>query len=138
MFDQMKQSIFVQRLHTLNPTESNAEEAIELATREGARILGIDAGVLASGKLADVAVVDLDRVHLQPLNRTIATLVYAARGSDVVMTIVGGEVIYENGASTRVDEGEVIAEAQARSAELIERAGITSLLVPWQGIPTNR
>ncbi|MCY4664028.1 MAG: amidohydrolase [Acidimicrobiaceae bacterium] len=104
MFEQMKQSIFVQRLHTLNPTESNAEEAFELATREGARILGIDAGVLAPGKLADIAVVDLDQVHLQPLNRTIATLVYAARGSDVVMTIVGGQIIYENGASTRVDE----------------------------------
>jgi 5-methylthioadenosine/S-adenosylhomocysteine deaminase len=138
MFEQMKQSIFVQRLHTLNPTESNAEEAFELATREGARILGIDAGQLAVGKLADVAVVDMDRVHLQPLNRTIATLVYAARGSDVVMTIVGGEIIYENGASTKVDDREVIAEAQARSAELIERAGIGSLLVPWQGIPTSR
>ena len=94
--------------------------------------------MLAPGKLADIAVIDLDRVHLQPLNRLIATLVYAARGSDVVMTIVGGDVIYENGASTKVDEGEVVAEARARSAELIDRAGLHNLLVPWQGIPTER
>lgn len=135
MFEQMKQAIFVQRLHTLDPTALRSEEALELATREGARYLGIDAGVLAPGKLADIALVDLERVHLQPLNRTISTLVYAARGSDVVMTIVGGEVIYENGASTRVDEAEVIAEARARSAELIERARLRGLLDPWRPRP---
>ena len=50
MFEQMKQSVFVQRLHHLDPTASNAEEALELATREGARFLGIDAGVLEAGK----------------------------------------------------------------------------------------
>ena len=121
MFEQMKQAIFVQRLTTLEPTSLRSEEVLELATREGARYLGIDAGVLAPGKLADIAVVDLDRVHLQPLNRTISTLVYAARGSDVVMTIVGGEIIYENGSSTKVDEAEVVAEAKARSAELIDK-----------------
>jgi len=88
------------------------------------------------GKLADIAVVDLDRVHLQPLNRTIATLVYAARGSDVVMTIVGGEIIYENGTSTKVDDAEVIAEARARSKDLIERAGLENLLKPWQHPPS--
>ena len=132
MFEQMKQAIFVQRLTTLEPTSLRSEEVLELATREGARYLGIDAGVLAPGKLADIAVVDLDRVHLQPLNRTISTLVYAARGSDVVMTIVGGEVIYENGSSTKVDEAEVVAEARARSAELIEKAGLHGLLVPWR------
>ena len=137
MFEQMKQSIFVQRLTSLNPTESTAEEALEMATREGAKILGIDAGVLAIGKLADVTVIDLDQVHLQPLNRTISTLVYAARGSDVVMTIVGGEIIYENGASTRVDEAAVIAEAKERSAKLIDRAGIRDLLVPWREVPAR-
>ena len=136
MFEQMKQAVFMQRLHHLDPTALRSEEALELATRQGARYLGIDAGTLEPGKLADIAVVDLDRVHLQPLNRTIATLVYAARGSDVVMTIVGGEIIYENGTSTKVDEAEVIAEARARSKDLIERAGLENLLKPWQHPPS--
>ena len=47
------------------------------------------------------------------------------------MTIVGGEVIYENGPSTKVDEAEVIAEAQARSRDLIQRAGLQPLLSAW-------
>ena len=127
----MKQSILVQRLNTLDPSAATAEQSLEMTTREGARHLGSDAGVLVPGKFADIAVIDLQSVHLQPLNRTISTLVYAARGSDVDMTIVGGEVIYENGASTKVDEAEVIAEAQARSRDLIQRAGLQPLLSAW-------
>ena len=134
-FEQVKQSMLLQRVHTLDASSPAAEEALELATREGARSLGIDAGVLAEGKLADVAVVDLDRPHLVPRNRTVATLAYSARGSDVVMTIVGGDVVYEDGRCTRVDEAEVMAEAQARSDELTERAGLSKLRAPWRPEP---
>jgi 5-methylthioadenosine/S-adenosylhomocysteine deaminase len=132
MFEQMKQSILVQRLSTLDPTVSTVEEAFEMATREGARYLGLDAGVLAPGKLADVVVVDLERPHLRPLHRTVATLAYSARGSDVVMTIVGGEVVYEDGRCTKIDEAAVMEEAQRRAAELVARAGMGSLLTPWR------
>jgi 5-methylthioadenosine/S-adenosylhomocysteine deaminase len=131
LFEQIKQSMLVQRMHTLEPTSSKAEEAFELATREGARYLGIDAGALAEGKLGDVVVVDLQRPHLRPLNRAVATLAYAARGSDVVMTIVGGEILYEDGACTRVDEAEVMAEAQARADAVVARAGLEALRTPW-------
>jgi 5-methylthioadenosine/S-adenosylhomocysteine deaminase len=48
------------------------------------------------------------------------------------MTIVGGEVIYEDGRCTKVDEAAVTAEAQARAAELVERAGLAGLKVPWR------
>jgi 5-methylthioadenosine/S-adenosylhomocysteine deaminase len=131
LFEVMKQAILVQRVHTLDPTVSNAEEAVELATREGARYLGIDGGVLAPGKLADVVVVDLQRPHLRPLHRTVATLAYAARGSDVAMTIVGGEIVYEDGRCTRIDEAEVMMEAKGRARDLIARAGMDRLLSTW-------
>jgi 5-methylthioadenosine/S-adenosylhomocysteine deaminase len=131
IFEQMKQSMLLQRAHTLDPTVSKAEEAFELATREGARYLGIDAGMLAEGRLADVVVVDLMRPHLRPMNRAVATLAYAARGSDVVMTIVGGEIVYENGSCTRVDEAEVMAAAQAAADALMVRAGLEPLRAPW-------
>ena len=51
-------------------------------------------------------------------------MVYAARGSDVTTSIVGGEVIVEGGRCTRVDQDEVIEEARARAAELIGRIGL--------------
>lgn len=132
MFEVMKQGILLQRVHTLEPTVSNGEEALEMATREGARYAGIDAGILAEGKLADVIVVDMDQPHLTPRHRTVSALTYSARGSDVVYTIIDGTVVYENGSSTLVDEAAIMEEAQSRSEDLIERAGLEPLLTPWR------
>ena len=127
-------SILLQRVHTLEPTASTAEEALELATREGARYLRIDAGQIAVGKLADLAVIDLERPHLIPRHRTVPALVYSATPADVVMTIVGGEVVYADGACTRVDEAEVMAEAQSRAEDLVHRAGLEGMRVPWSSL----
>jgi 5-methylthioadenosine/S-adenosylhomocysteine deaminase len=132
MLECMKQAILLQRVHTLDPTASNGEEALELATREGARYVGIEAGVLAPGYLADVAVVDLTGPHVSPVHRPVAALAYSARGSDVVMTIVGGKVVYEGGRCTYVDEREVLDDAQARAEALVERAGISDLRAQWR------
>lgn len=125
LFDCMKQAVLVQRMHHLDPKASDSGEALELATREGARLLGIDAGSLAPGRLADVTVVGLDAPHLTPHHDIPATLVYAARGSDVTMTIVGGQVVFEQGNCTLVDEDAVCAEALERASALVRRAGIS-------------
>jgi 5-methylthioadenosine/S-adenosylhomocysteine deaminase len=132
MFSCMKQAVLLQRVHSRRPTESNAEEVIELATRSGAEYLQIDAGVLAKGKLADVTIIDQSQVHHAPLHRIVASLVYSTDRSDVRYTIVGGELIYEDGHCTRVDEKAVIAEASSRAGELVERAGLGGLLEAWR------
>ncbi len=131
-FEQMKMAILLQRVHAMDPEASTAEEALELATREGARYLGIDAGEIAEGRLADLAVIDLRKPHLTPRHRTVPALVYSATPGDVAMTIVGGEVVYEDGRCTRVDEDEVMAEAQSRAEDLIGRAGLEDLREPWR------
>ena len=121
MFEQMKMAVMIQRLKAMDPTLSGPAEALELATREGARFMGIDAGILAPGKLADIAVVSLQGAHMVPRPAPVAAVAYSARSSDVQMTIVGGEAIYENGACTRVDEAEVMAEATASTERLLSR-----------------
>jgi 5-methylthioadenosine/S-adenosylhomocysteine deaminase len=132
LFEQMRQAVFLQRVKAREPSASDAEEALELATREGARYLGVDAGVLAEGKLADVAVVALTGPHLAPTHRIVPALVYSASSTDVRMTIVGGEVVYEDGRCASVDEAAVLVEAQARARELVERAGMRELTVAWR------
>ncbi|MGQ0651532.1 MAG: amidohydrolase family protein [Betaproteobacteria bacterium] len=132
LFEQMKSGILLQRVHSGDPLASCAEEALEMATREGAAYMGIDAGVLAPGRLADVIVVNLRAPHLAPMHRVVVSLAYAVRGSDVAMTIVGGEVIFEDGRCTRVDEDAVMDEVQARADELVARAGLGKLREPWR------
>ena len=130
MFACMKQAVLLQRVHTQNPTESNGEEAIELATRVGAEYMGIDAGVISPGKLADLVIVDQSAPHHAPLHRTVASVVYSTSPSDVTHTIVGGEVILEDGRRTMVDEAAVVEEANGRAADLVARAGLAPLLEP--------
>lgn len=132
LFEGMKQAIYAQRLASLDPGASRAEEALELATREGARYAGVNAGVLEPGRLADVIAVDLGGVHLQPLHRVVSALVYSARPSDVALSVIDGEVVYQNGECLRVDEDAVSEQARSRASQLVRRAGMTSLLVPWQ------
>jgi 5-methylthioadenosine/S-adenosylhomocysteine deaminase len=132
MFSCMKQAVLLQRVHAQEPTVSNGEEVIELATREGARYLGTEAGYLAPGRLADMAVVRLSGAHHTPLHRVVAAVVYSASPADVAYTIVGGQIILEDGRCTLVDEDAVFEEATARADQLIATAGFEHLLEPWR------
>jgi 5-methylthioadenosine/S-adenosylhomocysteine deaminase len=130
LFECMKQAVLVQRMHRLDPAAAHSDDALDLATRGGARLLGLDSGVLAPGRLADLTVVGLAKPHLTPHHAVPAALVYAARGSDVEMTIVGGRVVYEGGRCVLVDEEAICAEAEERARALVLRAGIGAADVP--------
>ena len=130
-FECMKYALFVQRLGTLDPTEMRCEQSLEMATRYGAELAGVDAGVLAAGKLADVAVVRLDAPHLRPLISPVAAVVYSARSSDVDMTICGGKIVVEGGRCTLIDEAKAMADAQVASDRLLARTGLGSLRRSW-------
>ena len=124
LFENMKMLVLMHRLAELDPEASSAAEALHIATTGGAAALGIDAGRLVPGALADVIVLDTSRAHLTPVHDPRTALVYAARGSDVTMNIVGGQVIVEEGRCTRVDQEEVISEARGRARGLIARIGL--------------
>ena len=124
MFQIMRQMVYVQRLHTLDPEASFAEEAFELATRGGAQLAGLDAGRLEQGRLADIAVVSMRGAHMAPCFNPVANLVYCASGRDVTLTIVDGHVVYENGRATLVDQDEIVRDAHVQCKRLIERLDI--------------
>ena len=113
LFQEMLLAAIVGKAVTGDPTVVPAEEALALATREGARSLALEevTGTLTPGKRADVAVVDLAASHLQPLYHLHSQLVYAARADDVRLTMVEGEIVYRDGELTQIDEAEVIAKA---------------------------
>ena len=92
-----------------------------MATEGGARLAGIDAGTLDPGKLADLALLDLDKAHLQPLHDIVNTLVYCAKASDVETTIIGGAVVMRRGEIVTVDEAAVRHAASGYGADFYER-----------------
>ena len=99
-----------------------AQKVLDLATIDGARALRAEdrLGSIEAGKTADIAVLDLHRAHATPFNREnlIRHLVYTCRGSDVRYTIVGGQVIVDDGSVTTVDEAAVVDRVQEIASEL--------------------
>ena len=114
-----------------DPTAVPAREALAMATRHGARAIGLGSvtGSLEPGKCADLIVVDLERTHNVPRFAGIAgglsELVYAAKASDVVDVMCDGKWLMRDRRLLTIDEDEVRAAARdvARriDAFLIER-----------------
>lgn len=74
-----------------------AQEVLEMATINGAKALGINSGKIEVGKNADIILVNTTEPHMQPDVNVVSNLVYSARGSDVYLTMVGGNILYHNG-----------------------------------------
>ena len=131
MFEAMKSAQMLQRMRELDPTATSSELLLCLATRNGGRMLRKNLGLLTQGALADFILVDLNGVHHQPGNRPVCNLTFSTRGSDVRHVVINGEIVVENGRSTRVDQDKIIADAVQASGNLIERAGLHNLCADW-------
>jgi 5-methylthioadenosine/S-adenosylhomocysteine deaminase len=102
-----------------------ARRVLRMATIDGARALGLDTeiGSLEAGKRADIAVINLDNVHMTPRpSDPISTVVYAAQASDVVTVIIDGRTVMRDRKLLTMNEREVLDEAERESALLLERA----------------
>lgn len=91
------------------------QQALAMATRNGARAFGIDAGAIAPGKLADIVLLRRDTAAFTPLNDVLGQIVFCENGASVDSVLVDGEVVVEARRLTKVDEAEVLRLAtQAR------------------------
>jgi len=125
MFEEMRLAATLQAVREA-PGALTARDALWMATREGARALGMEAdiGSIEPGKRADLILVERDRPHLAPDADPWSTIVYAARGTDVRLTMIDGEVLMRDFALQHVDAMAVTADARTAAAELVLRAGI--------------
>ena len=106
-----------------------AETAVELATRTGARALGMDdiIGSVEVGKRADLVLFDTRRPEWRTLFNPVNTLVYSADGRSVHTVIVDGRIVVRDHVPTFVDEWELIQEVQAIGSDMMKRAGVEFL-----------
>lgn len=109
IFQEMKFAVLLPRAAGLDGHAMTAYDALSMATHEGARVLGWESeiGSLAPGKAADLVILDLEHpLGLTP-ERVISDLVYAAGPQHVRAVMVAGEIIFEAGQFTKVDESEI-------------------------------
>ena len=112
LFEEIKLAAILHKGITGDPTAVSALEALSMATVNGARALGRDAGVIAPGKIADLILLDFTAENLFPCHDVPENLVYSASGSNVVMNMARGNIIYENGEFLTLDLEKIRAEVQ--------------------------
>ena len=99
---------------TGDPTLMKPAQLLTMATANGAKLQGrTDTGALEVGKKADIIAFDMDRPHLYPVVDPLALVTYSAQGSDVVMNMVDGRIIYENGEFLTLDKDKILYECRA-------------------------
>ncbi|MDD6841514.1 MAG: amidohydrolase [Spirochaetales bacterium] len=102
-----------------DPTVMDPETVLKMATINGAMAQGReDTGSLEVGKKADIVAFDVNKPHLTPNLNPEALLVYSAQGSDVCMTMVDGNILYENGEFKTIDRERVYSEVKKSIARL--------------------
>ena len=121
MFDQMKMAAVMRRCSVPDfNTWITAAESLAMATTGGAKALGLKAGSIAPGHLADICILK-PGTRMWPATDLVQSLVYSENGSSVDTVLVAGEVLLEGARSLRIDESELARQAE-NLAERVEEA----------------
>lgn len=125
MFETMKMSVLSQKSLELDATAGDPGLALELATIEGAKALGLadKVGSLEVGKRADLIVLDAKDDSSPPSAGVINLIAYAGSPSDVQSVMVDGEWVMKNQSIESFDEGSARALASAAQGRVLEATG---------------
>ena len=114
MFEEMHLAAIIHNGQRRNPVIMKPEQVLKMATVNGAKLQGReDTGCIEVGKKADIIALDFTKPHLYPNFEPMALIVYSAQASDVCMTMVDGNILYENGNFLTLDRETVLANARA-------------------------
>jgi 5-methylthioadenosine/S-adenosylhomocysteine deaminase len=120
LFGEMSLAARLHKVWRRDPTVLPAAQTVALATREGAKVLGLAArtGTLTPGKEADLLVLDLNQAHLTPLFDPYSHLVYAARAADVRHVMVAGRWLLRDQELLTLDWPEIAGRIRPGSRDL--------------------
>ena len=102
--EEMKMFAIAPKMQYGDPSKMKVRQVLAAATRGGALSQGRgDCGMLKEGMKADLIMLDTSGCHMHPLHSLENNIIYSADGSDIVMTMVDGEVLYKDGEFTTID-----------------------------------
>ena len=112
MFEVMRGTAMTARAASNDASAMPAPAVLMMATTCGARAQGraAECGMIKEGMDADLCLVDFSAPHLIPCHNVLNGLVFGAKGGDVAMTMVRGQILYQNGRFPTIDLNAVVEE----------------------------
>ena len=108
------------------------ETVLEMATLNGARAMGTESevGSIEVGKRADFIIINVDAPHFMPIWNPIASVVFAAQGSDVDTVVIDGRIIMQGRKLLTLDEEAILSDVHQRYQAIAKRAGVEDVVGP--------
>lgn len=124
MFSEMDSAAKLQKVARLDPTALSAQVVLDMATRNGAQCLGWkNIGSLQKGLGADLVALDLREPNLVPMYHPVSQVVYAASGGEVCLTMIEGQVVYEQGRYLTLDYPALLQEIENVRRWVLSKVG---------------
>jgi 5-methylthioadenosine/S-adenosylhomocysteine deaminase len=116
VFDEMRQATLMAKARLTDGGALDARSAFRLGTAGGADLLGVESGLIAPGRLADLVALDLDDLSLLPLATIDNQIVASMQQTAIAKVMVGGELVVDDGRLVTVDAAAIRAEVAETTA----------------------
>jgi 5-methylthioadenosine/S-adenosylhomocysteine deaminase len=104
MIDEMKFASLLAKVHYMNPQTGKVSDVIDWATINGAKAVGLNAGKIKEGMLADLLLINLDNERLVPDNDLLSNIVYSADSRCIDSVMCNGEFLMRKGIVEKEEE----------------------------------
>lgn len=128
IFIEMRMAALIQKARLLSPTVMPAIKVLEMATINGAKAMGMEdkLGSIEEGKLADLIILNLNKVHNLPTEKVdiVSQIVYSAKAEDVETTIIDGNIVMRDRKLLTINEKALMEDVNAAIKKHVKRLGI--------------
>ncbi len=123
MFREMFLVTGLAKIRQKDASAVDAWEVLKMATVNGSLAMGLtDTDIVAEGKLADLILIDLHQPNMQPIHNIPKNIVYSGSKQNIKMTMVNGEILYENGEfASSIDVDGIYAKARKIKSQIEDR-----------------
>lgn len=120
MIEEMRFFNLLQKARTYDPTVITPAQTLYAATRAGALSQQRpDCGLIKEGFKADLTVFDIDKPYMRPVHNLLNNLIYSTSGTDVVLTMVDGKILYQDGTYPTLDLERIEFEVEQRRQRIL-------------------
>jgi len=130
LFREMDTAAKLHKVNLFDPTVMDAKTVLKMATRDGAKAIGLDnhIGSLEPGKQADVIILDTDKPHLVPMYNSVSHLIYTAQGSDVRDVMVAGRILVRNKNLLTLDLEDILERVTQLSGYIKKKLKVSKVI----------